>query len=211
MSLNNAIIKALNWRYAVKKFDSEKKLNNLQIDLLKEAFNLTPTSYGLQPIRMKVISDESLKVKLKQAAFDQIQITTCSHVLVICHQTDFGTKDINHFTALKIALMPDKKDEIFEYGELLKSRFAVKSEKEITLWAREQAFIALGNLLTVCAIESIDACPISGFIPDEVNKILDLDDLHLNSVALLPVGYRAIDDAHQFDPKIRRSLSDIII
>ena len=205
------IINDLQWRYAVKKFNPDKKLSDEQIVLLKKAFNLTPTSYGLQPIRMKIVSDDKLKAELKPAAFDQIQVTTCSHLLVIAHQTDFGAKDIDRFTALKLAAMPDKKDDIIKNGEILKSRFAVKPKEEIILWAREQAFIALGNLLTVCAVEKIDACPMGGFIPENVNKILGLDKLGLNAAALLPVGYRAADDSHQFEPKIRRPLSEMII
>ena len=50
-------IKNLEWRYAVKKFDSDKLLPEEKVDGLKQAFNLTATSYGLQPITLLVIKN----------------------------------------------------------------------------------------------------------------------------------------------------------
>jgi len=67
----NDIIKDLQWRYAVKKFDKNKKIPVEQIELLKQAFNLTPTSYGLQPIRLVIVSDRDKKNRLQQMAYDQ--------------------------------------------------------------------------------------------------------------------------------------------
>lgn len=207
----SSIIQDLQWRYAVKKFDNTKKLTESQLDLLEKAFQLTPTSYGLQPIKMVVVTDEKLKHQLLPAAFDQPQITTCSHLLVLCSQTNFGDDDIDSFIRLNINAMPEKQDYFLEYGRILKSRFAQKSPEEIQKWAADQAFIALGNLIDVCAVERIDACPMTGFDPEQFNRILELEREGLTAVALLPVGYRASDDKHQFDPKIRRPLNELII
>ena len=204
------ILSDLRWRYAVKKFDRHKKLSKQQVDLLAEAFNLTPTSYGLQPIRLIIVTDDTLKKDLQRASYNQKQVGTCSHLLVICYQFNFGEKDIERYTEIKLSLMPDKRDEIIKYGEILKTRFAAKPPEEIDLWAREQAFIALGNLMTVCAVEKIDTCPIGGFIPEEVDKILKLKEKGLTPAALLPAGYRAADDMHQFDPKVRRPLEEMV-
>ncbi len=206
----NNILSDLQWRYAVKKFDSHKKISKKQVDLLAEAFNLTPSSYGLQPIRLIIITNDTLKKALGKASYHQKQVTSCSHLLVICYQSDFSGKDIDRFTEIKLSLIPDKNDEIIEYGEILKSRFADKPVAEIDLWAREQAFIALGNLLTVCAVEKIDSCPMGGFIPKEVSQILKLEEKGLTPAALLPVGYRANDDMHQYDPKVRRPLEEMV-
>ncbi len=207
----NTIIQDLQWRYAVKKFDETKKLNKEQIDLLKNAFNLTPTSYGLQPIRLVMVTDKSLKEQLQAHAYDQIQLTTCSHLLILCSQTDFGTKDIDQFIELNIAAMPDKKDYFTTYGETLKSRFKQKTKAEIQRWAADQSFIALGNLIDVCASAQIDSCPMTGFEPEAFDKTLGLTKLGLTAVSLLPVGFRAKDDLHQFDPKVRRPLTEMIV
>ena len=78
------ILEALNWRYATKSFDPDKTIPESQIQAIKEAFNLTPMSYGLQPVKMLVISNQDLQDKLLEATFNQKQVTTASHVLVIC-------------------------------------------------------------------------------------------------------------------------------
>jgi len=204
------IIKDLQWRYAVKKFDKNKKLPVEKIELLKQAFNLTPTSYGLQPVRLVIVSDQEKKNELQKMAYDQAQVSTCSHLLVICSQTDFGDKDIDRFIELNIAAMPDKKAYFTEYGQTLKERFAQKTPAEIQDWADDQAHIALGNLLTVCAVEKIDSCPMAGFEPEKINDYLGLKEKRLSAVILLPVGIRAEDDLHQFDPKVRRPLKEMI-
>jgi len=205
------IIKDLQWRYAVKKFDKNKKLSVQQIELLKQAFNLTPTSYGLQSIRLVIVTDEEKKNMLQKTAYDQEQVSTCSHLLVICSQTDFGTKDIERFIELNIAAIPEKKAYFTKYGQTLKERFAQKTPSEIKNWADDQAHIALGNLLNVCASAKIDSCPMAGFEPEKVNDYLGLKDKGLSAVILLPVGIRAKDDSHQFDPKVRRTLNEMII
>lgn len=83
-------------------------------------------------------------------------------------------------------------------------------EKKIS-WATRQAYIALGNLMTVCAVEEIDSCPMEGFLPDELDKILGLDTLGLKSVLLLPVGYRAKDDMFAEFKKVRQPMSKTVI
>ncbi len=78
------MIDALEWRYATKKFDDSKTIDSSTIELLKKGFNLTPTSYGLQPLRLVIIKDQKLKDKLFEHSYNQIQVKTASHVLVIC-------------------------------------------------------------------------------------------------------------------------------
>ncbi|MBQ53228.1 MAG: NAD(P)H-dependent oxidoreductase, partial [Leeuwenhoekiella sp.] len=78
------VISSLKWRYATKKFDADKLLTEEKLDILKEAFNLTATSYGLQPVRMVVVSDKALQQRLKEAAMNQSQVLDASHVLIIC-------------------------------------------------------------------------------------------------------------------------------
>ena len=55
------IIDSLKWRYAVKKFDTEKHLSEKQINTLKEAFNLTATSYGLQATKLIVVKNKEIQ------------------------------------------------------------------------------------------------------------------------------------------------------
>ena len=96
----NSIIDQLKWRYACKAFDSDRSLNETQIQLLKEAFNLTASSYGLQPLKLLVISNKELKKNLVSASMNQKQIEQCSHLLVLCSRTDIDANYIHSYFKL---------------------------------------------------------------------------------------------------------------
>ena len=204
-------IKALQWRYAVKKFDPEKILPEAKIDVLKQAFNLTATSYGLQPIRLVVVKNKELQESLKEKAMNQVQLSTASHVLVICIE-DKVDKDfiLNYFERVK--QIRETPDEILDpFKNFLVDDFGKKSAEDLTIWAKNQAYLVLGTLLTVCATEEIDACPMEGFLPEEYDELLNLKEKNLKSVLVLPVGYRAKDDIFSSFKKVRRPEEDTII
>lgn len=204
-------IKALKWRYATKKFDSEKILSEEKIKVLKQAFNLTATSYGLQPLKMVVIKNKEIQEKLRKFSYNQQQVSTASHVLVICIEDKIGKAFIeNYFKMVKnIRNTPD--EILAPFREFLVDDFESKASAEIHSWALNQAYLSLGTLLTVCATEEIDACPMEGFEPDKYDALLRLQDRNLKSVLVLPVGYRSSDDEFSNFKKVRRPLSDVII
>lgn len=204
-------IEALNWRYATKKFNSSKKLPFEKIDVLKEAFNLTATSYGLQPIKLIVINDEGLQEKLIPFTFNQRQVFTASHVLVLCIEKRIDKKFIEDYFKMVKYIRSTPEELLTPFREFLVGDFENKPVDEIKNWATNQAYLALGTLLTVCAIEGIDACPIEGFEPEKYDQILGLDERNLQSVLVLPVGYRAEDDIFSELKKVRRELSEIVI
>lgn len=205
------IIKSLEWRYATKKFDTSKKLSASQIETLKKAFNLTATSYGLQPIKLVIVSNQAIKESLVAHSFNQSQVADASHLLVICIQEEITIKDINDNFDQQIIDRKVTEKDIEGFRSFLLNSFAkfnIEKHQEI---GKLNAYIALGNLLTVCAIEKIDACPMEGFIPAEYDKVLGLQKHQLKSVLALPVGFRHTDDFMQDMVKIRKSLEQIII
>jgi len=205
------IIESLNWRYAVKKFDSEKLLPQEKIDKIKEAFNLTPTSYGLQPLKMLVIRDKDLQQQLVPLSFNQQQIGQASDLLVLCaEETIDEAYIVDYFERVK-AMRGTDEDILKPFRDFLISDFGSKSQSEIFAWAVNQVYIALGNLMTVCAAEEIDACPVEGFIPDEYDKVLKLNEKGLRSVLVMPIGYRAEDDILADLAKVRKPLTDVIL
>ncbi len=205
------IIDSLEWRFACKFFDKNKKLTESQIDTLKKAFNLTPTSFGLQPIKMLVFDNQELKDKFYPFSFSQKQITTCSHMLVICIDTIVNDKTIDAYFDLEKEVRGVSEEVVGEFRGQLKDMYRNKSKQEIEQSSIFQTYIALGNLMTVCAAEKIDACPIEGFIPEKIDEILNLKDRNLKSVLLLPVGVRAEDDILRKMKKVRKPLEDIVI
>ncbi|SDH33279.1 NAD(P)H-dependent oxidoreductase [Winogradskyella thalassocola] len=206
-----SIIEKLQWRYATKKFDATKTLSKEKLNTLKEAFNLTALSYGLQTLKLVVIEDKIARERLVEVAYGQRQVVDASHLLVLCIQTEIDGNDVNnHFDTIKaIRNTPDAILNPFK-KELKSTVEDMPADKKL-IWATKQAYIALGNLMTVCAVEGIDSCPMEGFIPTALDEKLELQKHGLSSVLLLPVGYRADDDMFSELKKVRQPLSKTIV
>jgi nitroreductase len=204
-------INKLEWRYATKKFDASKVLSEEKITILKQAFNLTATSYGLQSLKLIVIRDTTIRKELVNYSYNQKQVLEASHLLVICIEDNILDNDVDtHFDMVKdIRSTPET--ILAPYRKDLKIMMASKSVEERLEWSTKQAYIALGNLMTVCAVEQIDSCPMEGFSPLEYDSFLQLKEKGLKSVLLLPVGYRAEDDQFATFKKVRKQVSETVI
>ena len=204
-------IENLEWRYAVKKFDKTKFLSNEQVELLKEAFNLTATSYGLQPVKLLVIQNKEIQKELVAHSWNQSQVLDASHLLVICVPKKYTTEEVSSYFNLvqKIRNTPD--EIINPFKKFLTAEIEKKTQEELLIWNKNQAYLALGNLLTVCALENIDSCPMEGFVPDKYDEILDLDSRNLTSVLVLPAGFRAEDDYMKDLKKVRKDMDEVVI
>ncbi len=201
-------IDSLKWRYAAKKFDENKQLSDDKVSVLKEAFTLTPTSYGLQPLKLVVVRDKAIQQQLAAQSFNQQQVAQASHVLVICIEKRIDAEYIKKCFENEKNIRGTKDEVLAPFRNFLTSHFSSKTPAEITEWATRQAYIALGNLLTVCAAEKIDACPMEGFLPEKYNEILKLSAHNISSVLVLPVGYRAADDMFSELKKVRKSVAE---
>lgn len=205
------IIESLEWRYATKKFDANKRLTSAQVELLKKAFNLTATSFGLQPLKLIVISNKELQEKFIDVAFGQRQVADASHLLVICIENDTSSDDINAYFDNVNETRGSDEQTISSFRNQLLEMYDKKSIEEKQNSAKDQAYIALGNLMTVCAVEKIDACPMEGFLPHKADELLNLKDKNLKSVLLLPVGFRAEDDFMSSLKKVRKPINELIL
>jgi len=205
------VLEQLKWRYATKKFDASKRLSEEKLSILKESFNLTATSYGLQPLKMVILSNPDLKKLLVPITMDQAQVENASHVLVICTETKIDSDYIKDHFNLVVKIRSTPREILSSFEEYLVSSFSDKQTDELNIWSTNQAYLALGNLLTVCAIEKIDACPIEGFDPDKYDELLQLSEKGLQSVIVLAVGYRADDDMFSGFDKVRRGVDEVII
>ncbi len=205
------IIKQMEWRYAVKKFDPDKVVPEDQLLKLKHAFNLTATSYGLQPIKLVVVRNKDLQTQLVPYSYHQQQVAQASHLLVLCVETQIDRDFIaDYFDRVKE--VRGTSDRILNpYKVALEQDFIQMDSLEIRAWATKQAYLAMGNLLTICAVESIDSCPMEGFEGAGYDQLLHLDEKGLTAVLVLPVGYRAEDDMFSGFRKVRRELKDSVI
>ena len=205
------IIKALKWRYAAKKFDSSRVIPNEIIEVIKESFNLTASSYGLQPVKLLIVSNKSILQELVPISSNQQQVGQASHLCVFCVDTNIDEAYIRtYFENIKsIRNTPDA--VLSSFRDSIISSFGSKSTDEIYNWGAKQAYLALGNMLTVCATQEIDACPMEGFDPVAYDAYFKLNELGLRSALVMPIGYRSKDDMFADLKKVRKDLKDSII
>jgi len=211
MQMATDTLQKLQWRYATKKFDTSKILSTEKIHILKEAFNLTATSYGLQPLKMISVQSKELQQQLVPFTMEQQQVADASHVLVLCVETEITPTYIETYFNRVAALRNTPKAILQPFETFLKDSFAEKEAQDVNQWMEKQAYLALGNLLTVCALEQIDACPIEGFEPEKYDEFLQLKQKNLHSVVVLAVGYRAEDDMFANFKKVRRGVDEVVI
>lgn len=181
-------------RYAVKKFDN-RKIPSEKVEELLEMIRFSPSSSNTQPWKIVVVTDDEMKEKLRKVSMDQQQITTCSHLLVFCADTDFKFDKL-------IELMPNAES----YYTGLKNNFSTMSYDDKLLFASNQVFIALGNALNGAKSLGFDSCPMGGFSSEGYKEVLDLD-ANLVPVVLCPIGYAA-DKPRD---KVRFSKEDVFI
>ncbi|NJX15230.1 NAD(P)H-dependent oxidoreductase [Tamlana crocina] len=204
-------IKQLKWRYATKKFNAEKTLPEDKLNVVKQAFNLTATSFGLQTIKLIIVKDKAMRAPLQQYAYNQKQVVDASHLLIICIQDNILQDDVTDFYDNIKGIRNTPEEILKPYREDLIKMIKSMSVQERQKWSTNQAYIALGNLMTVCAIEGIDSCPMEGFVPEKYDEILQLEEKGLKSVLLLPIGYRADDDMFSGFKKVRKPIEEAII
>lgn len=200
------LIKNLQWRYATKKFDTSKKVSDNDLKKLKEAVQLSVSSYGLQLYKVLIIKDPKIREQLKPMSWNQNQITDASHLFVFCNYTDATSEAIDDFIKQTAETRHLDLERLNGYGDFIKSKLAEKSQEEKTSWLKSQTYIALGNLLNACAELKIDACPMEGFEPEAYNKILGLEKQGLNAAIIAPIGYRHHEDHTIGQLKVRKPM-----
>ena len=204
------ILDSLYWRYAVKAFNPERIVSEEKIGKLASAFNLTATSYGLQPIRLLVVHNRDLQEDLVPGAYGQRQVVDASHLLVLCIEKSIDRDYIEAYFERVQEIRGTAEEILKPFRSGLLDTFSKMTADEIRAWAINQAYLAMGNLLTVCAVERIDSCPMEGFVPAVYEELLALDKKSLEPVLLLPVGYRSETDMFSGFEKVRRSETDSV-
>ena len=198
------LINHLNWRYATKKFDPTKKVEVKDIQYLSEAVRLSASSYGLQPYKVMIIQNDEIRKLLKEASWNQPQITDASQLFVFCIHQDYPLREIdNYFSLIEEVQNADPKS-LSGYKNSLKTLFEKKTPEEKRQWAARQVYIALGSLLIACAELKIDACPMEGFEKDRYDEILGLKEQGFRSTVIAAVGYRSTEDDTSKRKKIRK-------
>lgn len=203
------LLQNLKWRYATKKMDSSKKVSEQNINYIKEAVQLSASSYGLQPYKILEINNPKLREELKPLSWNQLQITDASHLFVFCNYKMVYEKDVDDLIILKSKTNGIPIDKISGYGDFVKGKLKEKSETEMFHWTAKQTYIALSNAMNACAELQIDCTPMEGFESDDYNQKLGLSEKGLNACVVLAIGYRDNEDDSQNSKKVRKPIDAI--
>jgi len=205
------VIDKLNWRYATKKFNPAKTVPAEKLERIIEAVRLAPTSSGLQPFELLVVTNAELREKIKAVGWNQQQITDCSHLLVFAAWDDMPPERIDMMFDLTNAQRGGSNEAWENYRGMLKGIVAERGTEANYQAAARQAYIGLGAALIAAAFEEVDATPMEGFDPAAVDQILGLGQRHLRSVIILPLGYRADEGDWLVNlKKVRRPRADFV-
>lgn len=200
-------LEAMDFRHACKVFDETKKISNDDINFILEVARKSPSSFGMEPWKFLVITNEDFKAKIRPACWDQVQITSCSHLVIILAAIE-GVKPESGIPKRKFGRreMPEEKLNFYLnlYSDHLKQ--TLSSDENIYNWTARQTYIAAGNMMTAAASIGIDSCPIEGFEKDKLDKILELDTSKYQTSMVLPFGYRINEQSTQQ----REKLEDIV-
>ncbi|WP_419769882.1 MAG: NAD(P)H-dependent oxidoreductase [Candidatus Marinarcus sp.] len=189
--MEKTFMEAMDFRHACKTFDDTKKISDEDMHYILEAGRKSPSSFGMEAWKFLVITNEALKAKLKPVCWDQAQITTCSHLVIVLAGIN-GVKPESGIPGKRFARrdMPQEKYDFYLnlYANHLSK--TLSSDENIYAWTAKQTSFAAGNMMTAAAVKGIDSCPIEGFEKEGVEAILGLDTTQWQLSLVLPFGYR---------------------
>jgi len=194
------ITEVLEWRYATKKFDTNKKLTDEILNQILEAGRLSPSSLGLQPWKFILVENVELRTKLREAGYNQPQITDASHLVVLTYKNSLDEAYVDSYLKYTADLRGITTDDLKSYKDMIMGSITSRTPEELKVWNSRQVYIPLGVMLTASALLEVDTCPILG-----------LNEMGYSSTAILALGYRAEDDDTAHYKKSRFGTEEIII
>lgn len=190
-SLAQPLLNKLQWRYAAKKMNPAKAVPQEKVERILEAARLAPTSSGLQPFEIIVVTDPAVRAKIQPIAWNQAQITDGSHLLVFAAWDNYTADRINMMFDLTNDQRGFKNEGWENYRQMLLNSYPQRDAEVNFQHAARQAYIGMSAALIAAAFEEVDSTPMEGFDPNALDEILGLRARGLRSVSILPLGYRA--------------------
>lgn len=196
--MQNDFSKAMDFRHACKVFDENKKISDEEMHYILEAGRKSPSSFGMEAWKFLVITNEELKAKLRPFCWDQVQITSCSHLVIVLAGIENAKVESGmpkkRFTRRE---MPQETLDFYMdiYAKHLEK--TLSTDDNIYAWTSKQSYIALGNMMTAAAFVGIDSCPIEGLEKENVEEVLGLDTSKYQVAVVVPFGYRINEQSSQ--------------
>lgn len=205
-----AVLGALQWRYATKKFDPSRKIPAHTWQALQEAMVLSPSSFGLQPWRFVWVKDRSVLEKMPAMSWNQTQPVDCSHYVVFAQRKDLSVGDVDHFVDRIAAVRGVSVESLAGYrGFMLNTQKAAAEQGWLNPWSARQVYIALGQAMVAAALLGVDTCAMEGIDPAQYDELLGLPAEGYTTLCGLAFGYRAPDDKYAELPKVRFPLEEV--
>ena len=197
-------------RYATKAMNG-KVVSQEKIDNILEAIRLAPTSSGLQPFEVFVVTNDEIKASIKEIAWNQTPVTDCSHLLVFAAWDTYTEDRINHMFDLTNEIRGFKNEGWENYRQQLLFSYPHRDAETNFEHAARQTYIAFMAAITQAAFENVDSTPMEGFNSAALDKILDLRKKGLRSTLLLPLGYKNVDkDWLAKLVKVRKPMEELV-
>ena len=205
--MEKTFMEARDIRHTRKVFDETKKVSDEDMKYNLKVGRKSPSSFGMEGWKFLVITNEELKAKIRPVCWNQVQVTSCSHLVIILAAIDAVKPSSGEVERkFKRREMPQEKLDMYLglYADHLKQ--TLSSDDNIYSWTAKQSYIALGNMMTAAAIKGIDSCPIEGFEKENLEKILELDTSKFQVACVLPFGYRINEQSTQ----LREKFEDVV-
>lgn len=207
--MQEQIVKALEWRYAVQSFDSAKKVSEGDLKTILESGRLAPSSYGLEPWKFIVVESPEVRERLQAVSYGQPKVSEASHLIVIARRTDAREKIVSERIARTATIQNMEESALVGFKEMLDGVVAGRDDVSLDAWNARQTYIALGVMMETASLLGIDNAAMEGFDPRGVDEILGLKEKNLTATVMLAVGYRGTD-AVADRPKVRRSFDEVV-
>ena len=208
--MEDTLQKALNWRYATKKFDPSKKLSDTTLNSLLESLRLAPSSSGVQPWRFLVITNPEVRKQILEVAHQQSQVVDASHLIVFTRPLNIGVVHVDRHIANTARIRGVAVESMERYRDSIVGSMRRKTPEDLACWVTAQVYIALGFLLEAAALIEVDACPMEGFDKEKLDAALGLSEKGLASVVICALGYRSDDDKYATIEKSRFAKEEVI-
>ena len=205
------LIERLQWRYATKKMNPARAVPEDKVARILETVRLAPTSSGLQPFEVIVVTNAAVREKIKAVSWNQGQVTDCSHLLVFAAWDDYTPDRINMMFDLTNDERGFRNEGWENYRNSLLDSYPTRGTEVNFQHAARQAYIGLGIALAAAAIEEVDSTPMEGFDPKALDDILGLPARGLRSAVMMTLGYRDADNDWLVNlKKVRRPLGRFV-
>jgi len=207
-----ALLDALHWRYATKKFDVGRKIPADIWAALEHSLVLAPSSFGLQPWKFFIVQDPELRQQLVKASRDQSQPVDCSHFVIFTVVRDLSPDHVRRFIERTAQVRQVAPETLEAYRTLiLNSIEGARRSGYLDTWQSHQVYIALGQFMAAAALLGVDTCPMEGLEPTIYDRILGLESQGLTTLCACAAGYRAANDKYATLPKVRFESEDILV